>query len=65
MYQPNVPAIYQELKNKNLMSIRKVLGIGTTLSSICYIFTGIFGYVTFVMHTNKQGNCDVDAIMAG
>jgi amino acid permease len=57
MYHPNVPAIYHELKRKNMMSIKKVLGIGTGLATFAYILTGMFGYVTFAM------NPDVDTIM--
>jgi amino acid permease len=47
MYQPNTPAIYTELKVKNLTNIKKVLGFGTALASTCYIVVGMFGYATF------------------
>ena len=57
MYQPNIPAIYTELKRKNMMSMKKVLAIGTGMATIAYIMTGAFGYITFVM------NPDVDEIM--
>lgn len=63
MYQPNIPAIYHELKRKNLMNIKKVLGIGTLMASISYILTGVFGYVTFAMHKDQDGNPDVERIM--
>jgi len=47
MYQPNTPAIYTELKQRNLTNIKKVLFSGTLLASVCYILVGMFGYVTF------------------
>jgi len=47
MYQPNTPAIYTELKQRNLTNIKKVLFSGTLLASVCYIMVGMFGYVTF------------------
>jgi len=52
MYQPNTPAIYTELKVKNLHNIKKVLGAGTTLASVCYIVVGMFGYATFSKRHN-------------
>jgi len=51
MYQPLIPAIYHELKDKSVAKIDKVLCIGTTFASIAYIVTGIFGYITFANHT--------------
>jgi len=57
MYQPNVPAIYHELKRKNMGNMKTVLGVGTFLAVISYIFAGMFGYVTFAMRP------DVDEIM--
>ena len=47
MYQPNIPALYQELKHKNLVNMNKVLWYGTFIASIAYIMTGMFGFVTF------------------
>ena len=47
MYQPNTPAIYTELKTRNLGNIKKVLLSGTLLASCCYILVGMFGYATF------------------
>jgi len=49
MYQPNTPAIYTELKQRNLTNIKKVLFSGTLLASACYIMVGMFGYATFAM----------------
>lgn len=46
MYQVNIPMIYMELKDRSKMP--RVLGIGTAVSAILYIFIGIFGYLTFV-----------------
>ena len=57
MYQPNIPAIYHELKARNIMNMQKVLAIGTLLATCAYIMTGMFGYVTFASNPN------VDSIM--
>ena len=57
MYQPNIPAIYHELKAKNMGNINKVLSLGTLMASIAYILTGMFGYITFAKRLN------VDQIM--
>ena len=57
MYQPNIPAIYHELKSKNMMNMQKVLWIGTGIATVVYILVGMFGYVTFAM------NPQVDEIM--
>lgn len=57
MYQPNIPAIYHEMKDKSMFKMKKVLAYGTMIASISYILTGVFGYVTFVQHPN------VDVIM--
>ena len=54
MYQPNIPAIYHELKKKNMMSMKKVLGIGTGMATIAYILCGSFGYITFVKRSNVE-----------
>jgi|TARA_B110000285_G_C14594910_1_gene368030 amino acid permease len=47
MYQINVPALYTELKERNVKNFEKVLGYGTLLACVCYISAGIFGWVTF------------------
>ena len=57
MYTPNIPAIYHELKHKNLENIKKVLAYGTSIATVSYFITGVFGYITFVKHEN------VDEIM--
>ena len=57
MYAPNIPAIYHELKDKNLYNLKKILAYGTSIASVAYLLTGIFGYITFVKHEN------VDEIM--
>jgi amino acid permease len=46
------------MKDKSMFKMKKVLAIGTGIASFSYIFTGVFGYVTFVQHQN------VDAIMS-
>ena len=46
------------MKDKSMFKMKKVLAIGTAISSFSYIFTGVFGYVTFVKHEN------VDSIMS-
>lgn len=48
MYQTNIPMIYNELADKSLVTIRKVLIIGTVGATVCYLIAGIFGYVTFI-----------------
>jgi amino acid permease len=57
MYQPLIPAIYHELKEKTLPNMNSVLIIGTTIASVIYILVGMFGYITFTM------NADFDKIM--
>ena len=47
MYQVNIPAIYQELEQKNLGTAKTVIFSGTALAAIAYITAGIFGYVAF------------------
>jgi amino acid permease len=47
MYQINVPALYTELKVKNMESMTRVLILGTSLACVCYIIAGIFGFVSF------------------
>lgn len=47
MYQINIPAIYTELKVKNVAGMKKVLVTGTILASCCYMVIGIFGYIAF------------------
>ena len=49
-----IPAIYHELKDKSVQKMDKVLCIGTTVASIAYVMTGLFGYVTFANHDNVQ-----------
>ena len=50
MYQPNIPAIYHELKKSSMFNMNKVLIIGTSIAVIAYIMAGLFGYVTFSTH---------------
>jgi amino acid permease len=50
MYQPNIPAIYCELKRRNMHSMKKVLAFGTGLATIAYILCGMFGFITFAMN---------------
>lgn len=52
MYQPCVPQIYHELKDKSLANISKVLAYGTGIATIAYVLVGLFGYVTFAMRPN-------------
>jgi amino acid permease len=47
MYQINIPAIYDELNEKNMKSITKVLTFGTVGAGTLYIITGIFGIISF------------------
>ena len=47
LYQPNIPAIYTELKHKSLQRMDKVLVLATIISVSIYVLVGIFGYVTF------------------
>ena len=57
MYQPNLPAVYQELKDKSFTTMWKVVTFATLIACICYGFAGYFGYATFAC------NDDVNAIM--
>ena len=57
MYQPNLPAVYQELKEKSFSTMWRVVTYATLIACICYGFAGFFGYATFAC------NDDVDAIM--
>lgn len=54
MYQVNVPGIYQELEQKNLLGAKKVLGFGTLLAAVVYVTAGIFGYITFAENSSKE-----------
>merc|ERR1711935_785277 len=63
MYQPNIPAIYHELKNRNLKNINKVLGTGTMIASCSYILTGVFGYITFAKRLNVEQIMNVQNIL--
>lgn len=47
MYQINVPAIYNELKDKSTNTMKRVLVGGTVGASTLYIMCGIFGVVAF------------------
>ena len=57
MYQPNLPAVYQELKTKTMPSMWKIVMYATTIAVICYILAGYFGFATFSCYN------DVDEIM--
>ena len=57
MYQPNLPAVYQELKDKSFTTMWKVVTFATLIACVCYGFAGFFGYATFAC------NDDVNAIM--
>ena len=41
MYQINIPGIYKELTDKNMISMQKVLYLGTAGASTLYIIAGI------------------------
>lgn len=47
MYQPLIPAIHFELKQRNMINIRNVLYIGTGMATVAYFICGIFGFVAF------------------
>ena len=47
MYQINIPAIYNELSEKNMDNMKKVLTYGTTGAMILYIMAGVFGFAAF------------------
>lgn len=53
MYQFNVPIIYKELRNRSPQRMNQVLIRGMLIAAVAYIFTGIFGYATFVNETDK------------
>ena len=47
MYQINIPAIYNELTDKNMASMKKILVIGSFGAAFAYILAGMFGWVSF------------------
>ena len=47
MYQCNIPAIYNEMTDKNIKKGQKVLTVGTVAACVAYIIAGISGYITF------------------
>lgn len=49
MYQVNIPALYSELKVKNMENISRVLLIGTLIAASAYILVGVFGFTTFAL----------------
>ena len=53
MYQINVPALYCELKVRNMQNINTVLFQGTLFACFCYIIAGVFGYVSFAATTDE------------
>ena len=57
MYQPNLPAVYHELKFKSKENMWTVIMGATTIACTCYALAGYFGYATFATYDN------VDAIM--
>jgi len=54
MYQINVPALYTELKERNVKNFEKVLLYGTTLACVCYVSAGMFGWVTFAANKDYK-----------
>ena len=54
MYQPNIPALYQELKKRHIGNMQKVLVYGTLVASLAYIMAGMFGYITFAMYPSEE-----------
>ena len=47
MYQINVPAIYNELTDKSIPTMKTVLVYGTSGAAALYILCGVFGVVAF------------------
>lgn len=47
LYQPNIPAIYLELKDKTFKRMNKVMIGATTVSASIYCIFGVMGYMTF------------------
>ena len=47
MYQTNIPMIFNELEDKDLKSMWKVMTFGTAGATLAYLIAGIFGYVAF------------------
>lgn len=54
MYQPNLPGVYQELKDKSLPNMWKVICSATLIAVICYSLAGFFGYATFANYPNVE-----------
>ena len=54
MYQPNLPAVYHELRVRNMSSMWKVIISATTIACTCYFLAGYFGYATFATRDNAD-----------
>jgi len=48
MFQPNLPSVYQSLKNANPTRMKTVTIWGTGICVVLYVSIGIFGYLTVV-----------------
>lgn len=48
MFQPNLPPVYRDLRRKSPHRMRIVTLWSVGISSMIYITTGIFGYLTIV-----------------
>ena len=57
MYQPNLPAVYNELQTRTEGTMWRVIITATMIAVACYILAGYFGYATFAQYPN------VDSIM--
>ena len=54
MYQPNLPAVYQELRQKSTTNMMKVVLYATTIACTCYVMAGYFGYATFSLYPDVK-----------
>ena len=57
MYQPNLPAMYQELQQRDFRNMKIILWTSTTIAVASYCLAGYFGFASFASYP------DVDSIM--
>ena len=62
MYQPNLPAVYSELKNKTYSTMWTVIFFATSIACVCYALAGYFGYATFACEPDVKEIMEMENI---
>ena len=62
MYQPNLPAVYSELKIRTYSTMWFVIFFATSIACICYGFAGYFGFATFACDSNVKEIMEMENI---